>query len=140
VAALSLLVSAHSFAADLLTVADVEKVTGWTGLKFMPKAPEKGAGGELNFANADGRVALTVFVQPESMYAVWKKKFPGKAVSGLGDEAFAMGEKGFPPFIVFRKGKMAVWLQTLLFKAKDKYIMLDMEQISALAKVAASRL
>lgn len=69
---LLLMFSALSFAADVLTVADVEKATGLTGIKTVAKNPMKGAGGELNFATADDKVVITFFVQPESMYAFWK--------------------------------------------------------------------
>jgi hypothetical protein len=34
---------------DYLTAADIEKVSGMTGVKLIPKDPSKGAGGNLNF-------------------------------------------------------------------------------------------
>ena len=51
----------------------------------------KGGGGELNFATADDKMAMTVLVSPESMYALWERQYPGIAIAGQGDEAFSMG-------------------------------------------------
>ena len=51
----------------------------------------KAGGGELNFATADDKMAMTVFVPPEFMYALWEKQCPCIEIAGLGDEAFSMG-------------------------------------------------
>lgn len=132
--------SALGFAADVLTAADVEKATGLTGIKVVAKNPMKGAGGELNFATADDKMVVTIFVQPESMYAFWKKQYSGTAVAGLGDEAFSMGAKGSPPSVIFRKGKTGVWVQSLMHKSDNGWFMLKPDQAMALAKIAVSRM
>ena len=46
--------------AQYLTVQDVEKITGLQGVKLVPRDPSKGAGGDLNFANKDGKLILMV--------------------------------------------------------------------------------
>lgn len=48
---------------ELLTIKDVEAVTGIQGIKLVPRNPQIGAGGELNFALADGSMVLMVGVQ-----------------------------------------------------------------------------
>jgi len=54
------LTAAH--AADILNVADVEKIGGMSGLQMVPKDPAKGAGGELNFAAATNKLVLMVMI------------------------------------------------------------------------------
>ena len=53
-------------------------------MKVDAKNPMKGGGGKLNFATADDKMAMTVFVPPESMYALWERQYPGIAIAGLG--------------------------------------------------------
>ena len=47
---------------SLLTIKDVEDVSGMQGVKLVPRNPQVGAGGELNFALADGTLLLMVGV------------------------------------------------------------------------------
>ena len=84
----------------------------------------KGGGGELNFATADDKMAMTVLVSPESMYALWERQYPGIAIAGQGDEAFSMGARGSPPSFVFCKGRTGVWLQSLKHKSCDGWLTL----------------
>jgi len=58
----------------------------------------------------------------------------------LGDEAFAMGAKGSPPSVVFRKGKTGVWIQSLMHKTDTGWVMLKPDQLLPLAKVDASKM
>ena len=44
--------------AQFLTVQDVEKITGFHGVKIVPADASKGAGGDLNFANSNGDLIL----------------------------------------------------------------------------------
>jgi hypothetical protein len=43
-----------------LTTADVEKVSGMSGVKTVPRGSRPGAGGDLNFVGADGKLLLMV--------------------------------------------------------------------------------
>ncbi len=51
----------------LLTIEEVESVTGIEGIKLVPRNPQIGAGGELNFALADGSMVLMVGIQDAPM-------------------------------------------------------------------------
>ena len=86
----------------LLTVADVEKVAGVAGVKSVPRQPEIGAGGMLNFANSSGKLILAVSFGDGQLYKKARdtkevdlggKKYPNQlfahSVPGVGDEAFA---------------------------------------------------
>ena len=57
--------------AQYLTVQDVEKITGLHGVKLVPADPSKGAGGDLNFANKDGKLILMVQRMPLFRYALF---------------------------------------------------------------------
>jgi hypothetical protein len=46
----------------LLTVADVEKVAGATGVRSVPNGSQVGAGGMLNFVNGAGKLILSVAI------------------------------------------------------------------------------
>ena len=96
------------FAAEVLIIGDVKRATRRGGIKVNAKNPMKGGGGELNFATADDKMAMTVFVPPESMYAFWERQYSGIAIAGLGDEAFSVGAKGLPPTVVFCRRKTGV--------------------------------
>jgi len=127
----------------LLTVKDVEKVTGRTGVKLIPKNPVKGAGGDLNFALADDTILVIAAVQDAEMYETWKKQegFFHAAVSGIGDEAFEGPSIGKSHYIfIFKKGKTAVSLSSFfdMNSGGDPY--LNQEQLRKLAKIMISRL
>jgi hypothetical protein len=86
----------------LLSVADVEKVAGVTGVKTVPNGSQAGAGGMLNFVNASGKLILAVSFGDAQLYKkardtkeleIGGKKYPNLLfahdVAGVGDEAFA---------------------------------------------------
>jgi len=59
-AALTAALAAQGPYDKLLTIADVEKVTGLSGVKTVPNGSQTGAGGMLNFVNASGKLVLAV--------------------------------------------------------------------------------
>lgn len=127
----------------LLTVKDVEKVTGRTGVKLIPKNPVKGAGGDLNFALADETILVIAAVQAAEMYDTWKKQegFFHAAVSGIGDEAFEGPSIGKERYIlIFKKGKTAVSLSSFFDMNAGGDPFLNQEQLRELAKIMISRL
>lgn len=136
----------------LLTPADVEKVSGLTGIKLVPRDPSKGAGGDLNFATSDGKLVLMVLVGGASLYQ------PSKAqkgsfhadVSGIGDEAFdgpsddsnpfkAPGGTAEPFLLMFRKGTSAITLSTYMNMDAQK-LYLSQDKLRELSKTMVSRL
>jgi hypothetical protein len=119
----------------LLTIADVEGVTGVKGLKLVPGE------GDLNFAKADGSLLLMVQFGPRNLYDNWKARngIVNSAVNGIGDEAFK-GPSGSAPFILFfRKGDHSVSLHSYL-NTDDMEPFVSQDQLRSLAKIILSRL
>jgi hypothetical protein len=121
-----------------LSVADVQNITMLTGVKKVPRSED--ADGDLNFASQDGKIMLSVSIYPASAYASAKSSKTGfkSIVQGIGEEAF-IGPKDGPPLyiLVFRKGAYAVVINTELETGKTR---LTMEQLTAIAKLMASRM
>ncbi|MFZ6756079.1 hypothetical protein ACO0K9_02575 [Undibacterium sp. Ji50W] len=133
--------SCSAVASDLLSVADIEKTTGLSGVQSVPKDPVKGAGGELNFANAEKKLVAIVMIQDASMFDFWNKQYGklGTSVSGLGSDAFQTKPGSAIPYVVFKKSGKAVWIQSMGWDKAGKANLND-EQLLGLAKLAASRL
>ena len=133
--------AANPSAQKLLTIADVEAVTGVKGVKLVPKDPKKGAGGDVNFAKPDGSLLVMLIAAPGTMYDAWKSQssLVNASVSGIGDEAF-IGPAGTttPWALYFRKGKNSASIAS--FVNADMKPLLPQDQIKALAKLVASRL
>lgn len=128
-------------AADILNVADVEKIGGMSGVQMVPKDPAKGAGGELNFATAANKLVLMVMIQPTSTFDFWKKQYgaSGEPIANLGAEAFRTKPGASISYVVFRKGDKGVWIQSMGWKAGGAQNF-SAAQLMALAKIAAERL
>jgi hypothetical protein len=62
VALLTVLAMPAAMAADILSVPDFGKAGGLHGLQSVPKDPAKGAGGELNFADASNKLVAMVMI------------------------------------------------------------------------------
>ena len=92
-----------------LTVQDVEKITGLSGIKIVPADPSKGAGGDLNFADKDGELILMVqrMLNSDALYSETKKmKSAVQAdIQGVGDAAFTGPAGNLQYFVSFKKGK-----------------------------------
>ena len=128
----------------LLTIADVQSVGKMTGLKLIPYDPSKGAGGDLNFARADGNMALLVQFQTMDAKRWEKNKAAQKnyirgPVAGLGDEAFDGPPGNFPYALTIRKGNRVIALSSFLDTNTGKFIF-SMEQLTALAKIILGRI
>jgi hypothetical protein len=67
-AALTAAMAAQTPYDALLTVADVTKLTGISGVKTVPNGSQVGAGGMLNFARADGKLVLMVNFGDAQLY------------------------------------------------------------------------
>jgi len=126
---------------ELLSVSDVEKATGLKGIQLIPKDPQIGAGGDLNFALADKDMFLMVAVKDSSMYEEWKN-LEGNfyaSVPDIGDEAFeGPSFSEFRYLLIFRKGNKAVLLSS--FINLEGELFLNMEQLCQLAKIIISRI
>ena len=102
--------------AGLLTPADVEKVSSFTGIKVVPRDPSKGAGGQVNLATADGKLVVMATFGKGADYGWMKSSLSYReSLSGLGDTAFVGPSKNVMPvlYIVgFKKGDHAAILNT----------------------------
>lgn len=130
-----------ALAAEILTAADLEKVSGYSDLITAPKGASAQAAGDLNFAREDGRIVLIVMIQPEEIYARWQMKFgaDGQVIPGIGEAAFRPGEHSPVNFVVFKKGAQAVWLQSMGWNQRMMQNF-DYDQLIELAKIAAGRM
>jgi hypothetical protein len=135
----------------LVTPADVEKISGLTGIKLVPRDPSKGAGGDLNFATQDDSLVLMVLVSGSSLYKQSKEEtgYFHADVSGIGDEAFdgpadaknyfaPPGGKADPFLLAFRKGTSMVTMSSFLGPDQKAYF--SQEKLRELAKLVASRM
>ena len=128
-------------AGDYITIQDMEKVTGLTGLKVAPSDPSKGAGGDHNFADSAGNLVLmTQKMSGRTMYEGNKKmkSYVKGPVPGVGDEAFNGPPGDYPYFLFFLKGDTSVSLATYFGKGGKTRI--SMEKLIELAKLIASRI
>lgn len=129
----------------LLTVPDVEKVTGIMGLRLVPPDPSKGAGGDLNFARADGTLIVLITGMPGDKYAEaksFKDAFRAN-VSGLGDQAFEGPSaviKSEPYTLTFRKGDRAFAMASFFDLKNGAKPFLTQTQLRKLARIVLSRL
>jgi hypothetical protein len=133
--------SVNTIAADMLSVADLEKITGLTGVHATPKDQAKGAGGDLNFANADNKLIAMVMIQDAGMFDFWKKQY-GKLtdpVPNLGLEAFQTKPGSAIAYVFFHKGNKGVWIQSMGWNKKGAANITD-AQLLELARLAASRM
>jgi hypothetical protein len=126
-----------------LTVADVEKVSGQTGLKLIDYDPSIVAGGDLNFAKSDNTMFLLAQIQNKStVWDAWKKQegFFNEAIPGVGDEAYN-GPKGMGVIYVlfFYKGNTAFSLSSFFNLTGDGKPYFSQDQLIELAKIMLSR-
>jgi hypothetical protein len=128
---------------ELITVKDVEDVTAMEGVKLVPRSSQIGAGGDLNFALADGTLLLTAAIQDAPMYEEWKAQegFFHAAVPDLGDEAFegpTFGEQRY--VLIFRVGATAIALSSFFNMQAGGAPYLSQDQLREIARIAISRL
>jgi hypothetical protein len=128
---------------DYLTAADIEKVSGITGVKLVPKDPSKGAGGNLNFAAADDNLIVMVQIVSKSYYEGFKEVCKENSeIKGLGDQAMSGATfPGYPEnMVAFTKGNTCIALVVFGNMKEIGKNMLTIEQTSELAKIISSRL
>ncbi len=127
-----------ALAANELTVADVEAVSGLTGVALVAKQAIPGAGGDLNFVRADRKLLLIVNVADVSNYADARKLFDKVTiVPGIGDEAFV--PDAFAWALYGRKGGRFFGLGSGLDPATGNPI-LNPAQLQRLGKMLVARI
>lgn len=125
-----------------LTAADVEGISGLKGVKSIPRNPQIGAGGDLNFSTADDKLIVMVQIVDQNNYEGYKKYFFKSAIDGLGDQAMKGATLQNRPenLVAFTKGNKCVALTVFVNKDDFSKNMLSIEQTSELAKTIASRM
>lgn len=128
---------------ELLTITDVEAVTGYAGITLVPRSSQMGAGGDLNFALADKTLLLTVGIQDAEMFDEWRSQegFFHEAVADLGDDAFRgpnFGEYRYT--LIFRKGAKAIALSSFFNMEAGGKPFLNQEQLDETARIVVARL
>lgn len=124
-----------------LTIADVEKVSGISGIKLVPKNPSIGAGGDLNFATADEKLVVMAGFHGASMYQRYSPEMIHSTVKGFGEEAFIGPKQGNHYILVFRKAQHTVAINSYFkLDGKPGETMLTMDQLKQLAKIVEGRL
>ena len=125
--------------APYLTVQDVEKITGLQGVKLVRPDASKGAGGDLNFANKDGKLILMsnrslssdmFYSQTKNMKVAFKED-----IQGVGDAAFIGPPGNYPYFVAFKKGKGSGSVATFLGFTGT---LLPIDQVKKVAQKIAS--
>jgi hypothetical protein len=139
-----------------LTIADVEKVSGLKGVQLVPKMSQTGAGGNLNFVDADKHLVVMVNFGTADLYRHARGQTELKVgatvmpitlyhadIKGLGDEAFD-GPPGSLQYALYvRKGNQAVSVSSFFRKGGSRLNptpVLTMEQLKQLAAIVVSRL
>jgi hypothetical protein len=123
----------------LLTIADVEKVTGLKGIK----------GDGYEFRQQDGEIVLMVYIlRGKGVEDYWKTRsrgFMGKSrkIDGLGDEAFEESIEGWGSGLALfvRRGEYVIELSSgSTLKGATLVPRLSSNQLRALAKIMLARM
>lgn len=125
-----------------LTTTDIEKISGITGVKLIPRNPKIGAGGDLNFAAGDDKMIVMVQIVSKNNYEGYKKYFFKSDITGLGERAMKGATiPNFPENVVaFTKGDKCIALTVFVNKKDFRKNMLSIEQTTELAKIIDSRM
>ena len=130
---------------ELLTPADVEQVSGLTGLEAVPYDPTIGAGGDINIADGAGQlVAMLIVDSPETWDAWLTDGFTVRepVTPPVGDESFIgpspdVSEDAY--IFGFLSGETAVVIDTYLDPLGNGPI-LSTDDLRALAEIVEGRL
>jgi hypothetical protein len=137
----------------LLSIPDVEKVAGITGVKTVPNGSQPGAGGMLNFVDANGKLILSVNFGDAQLYKkaretkeleIGGKKYPNLLfahdVAGVGDEAFASPPGPVQYIIYAHKGNHGLAVNTF-YPGAGEHVkpVLTEAQLKTIAQLILSR-
>jgi hypothetical protein len=125
-------------AGKLLTALDVETVTGLRGVTTVARGEKRAAGGQLNFADAGGKLVLLVNGHDAKTLQNLRKTVFSAPVPGLGDDAFLGPAVPEPWALYVRRGDRGFVLSSFLDPKGHAKVPRD--QLVALAKIALGRL
>lgn len=135
--------SSNPDAADLLSVADVEKATGLTGVKLVSPGSTTDAVGRLNFANESGTLIATMNIGDGTAFdqSLGTMLFSRES-TGTGSMCFVGPSSQVSPVLtVFAaaEGDHAVIMKTFTKTKGGKDTWLTIEQLQSLTGSALSR-
>jgi hypothetical protein len=136
----------ESESSTLLTPADVEQVSGLSGLKVVPYDPSQGAGGSVNIADADGQLVVMLADEGPDTWDAWSTDgitFGEPYEPVVGDESFVgpnTDTSAVPYIFAFRKGDRAISIDTYFKPTGGGGTILSVDQLYELALVVESRL
>lgn len=124
-----------------LTVADVEKGSGLSGVKQVAPGSMTGAGGDLNFVGPDGQLILMVKFATASLYDATKKNQTvfHAVVPDIGDEAFDAPPGAMQYVLYVKKGTKAVSVTSFISTSRPYAPKLTLDQLKAIARVVLTR-
>lgn len=125
---------------DLLTVSDVESVSGLRNINLVEKGSITGAGGNLNFAY-NNKMFVMVIIAGMDEFNEWKtmEGFASEKIYEIGDEAYSAPGGKTQYVVFFRKGNQVVSISSFLdSETLNPY--LSIEQLGKLAKIIVSRM
>jgi hypothetical protein len=130
-------------AANLLTIADVEKASGITGVRLVKQGSSTDAVGRLNFASADGTLIAVMGVGDavafdQSMQGMYFSKL----ATGTGDMCFVgPSAKVSPTLTIFAaaKGDHAIIMKTFLKAKGTTATWVSIDKLQTLAALALQR-
>jgi hypothetical protein len=128
---------------SLLSVADVEKATGMSGLKLVDRNSSPNAVGRLNFASADGTIVAIMTIGDAVAFdqSMQGMNF-SKVTTGTGDMCYVgPSSKVSPTLTLFAaaKGDHAVIMQTFLKTKGGTEAWVSIDKLQALTGLALQR-
>lgn len=128
---------------NLITTSDVERATGLTGVKQVPREQQnKFRNGDINFISRDGQPLLMIEIRPDFVLDAMKADsgYFKAPVNGLGVEAFT--SPAFDPqfSINLHKGNYVTVVTTHVDPKDKTKTVLKMDQLIAIAKIVAERM
>jgi hypothetical protein len=127
----------------LLTITDVEKTSGLSGLKLVKEGSSTNAVGRLNFAMADGTlVAIMNIGDAVAFNAAMQGMYFSKVTTGTGDMCFVGPSSQVSPTLTLfaaAKGDHAVIMKTFLKEKTGTATWVSIEQLQALVGLALQR-
>lgn len=121
----------------IITTKDVENLTGITPIVVIPRNPRIGAGGQCNFGTDDKTLVLLVNILSAADFASARAQFgeTAKAVSGIGEEAFTVGDYN----LYVKKGSVSVSAGSF-FRMPEYVPYLTMEQLKVIVNFMLGKL
>lgn len=150
VAALSIsMVTAAGKFDNIITTADVEKATGLSGLKQVPRqkavngiTANKFLTGDINFVRADNQPIIEVQFRPSFAFDQFKgdNGFIKAPVAGVGEEAYTGPSFDPQTNVNFVKGGYYVAVSTHIDPKDNNKAVLPIDKVIAVAKLIAARM